>query len=625
MEPIPAEAVETAPVPEAAPAIPFRQRIPAASLGFTAAFLALILLPRVRENPRLTWTFAAIGAALLAWAVLVWMRARERGQALRIDFVPIKSHYVQASVQFAVYLYWGWYWRPVYAEMPLILAQLLFLYAVTSLLAWTRGRPWQLGFGPFPIIFSTNLFMWFKDDWFFWQFLMVATGALGKELVTWIRNGRRVHIFNPSAFGLGLFSIVLIATDSTRYTWGVEVATTLAQPPHIYLEIFLVGLVVQYFFSVTLMTLSAAGVLYLMNVIYTKVTGVYLFLDTNIPIAVFLGLHLLMTDPATSPRSHVGRVIFGGLYGAANFVLYEWFGRIGVPEFYDKLLPVPILNLLVPWIDRVAGFGLLGSLDRWEGKFRPQTVNRAHMGIWIALFATMLLTGFVDAPHEGASIDFWKRAYAEGKPHAGDKLYRLALSQAEGGSASASNELGVLYMEGKVTKEDRAAAAHYFGRACKLGDLGGCANVARQFLVMNEARSEADVARALDRLEQDRDRVHDGRISHLLGLAYESGRGRPQDPARARALYEEGCRRENLDACKALVRLNMSGAYVFGDLAATLPILERGCEAGDAESCLYLASILRDGSGVPPDAARSRTLMDRACALGSRVACEARK
>ena len=32
-----------------------------------------------------------------------------------------------------------------------------------------RGRARQqyvLGFGPFPIVFSTNLFLWFKDDWF---------------------------------------------------------------------------------------------------------------------------------------------------------------------------------------------------------------------------------------------------------------------------------------------------------------------------------------------------------------------------------------------------------------------------------------------------------------------------
>ena len=49
-------------------------------------------------------------------------------------------------------------------------AQLLFAYAFDMLLAWSRGEEYVLGFGPFPIVFSTNLFLWFKDDWFALQF-----------------------------------------------------------------------------------------------------------------------------------------------------------------------------------------------------------------------------------------------------------------------------------------------------------------------------------------------------------------------------------------------------------------------------------------------------------------------
>jgi hypothetical protein len=303
----------------------------------------------------------------------------------------------------------------VYREIPMIFSQLVFLYAFDALLSWSRGRKWRIGCGPLPIVLSTNVFIWFVDDWYVFQYLLMAVGALGKEFIKWNREGKRTHIFNPSAFTLAVFSIVLIATNTTYLTRGVAIATTLALPPHIYLEIFLLGLVVQYFFAVTLMTFSAAAVLILLNAIYNSVTGTYYFIDTQLPIAIFLGLHLLMTDPSTSPRTKLGRVVFGGLYGFANFVLYLVFQRVGIPEFYDKLLPVPVLNLSVQVLDRFARSGWLGRLTSWEARFQPKKSNLVYMGAWAALFLALLTSGSVDAPHPGASIEFWKKAYADGK------------------------------------------------------------------------------------------------------------------------------------------------------------------------------------------------------------------
>jgi hypothetical protein len=71
-----------------------------------------------------------------------------------------------------------------------MLGQLLFAYGFDILLSWSRQKKYVLGFGPFPIIFSTNLFLWFKDDWFYLQFLMIAVGFLGKEFVRWNRGGK---------------------------------------------------------------------------------------------------------------------------------------------------------------------------------------------------------------------------------------------------------------------------------------------------------------------------------------------------------------------------------------------------------------------------------------------------
>ena len=129
-----------------------------------------------------------------------------------------------------------------------------------------------------------------------------------------------------------------------------------------YLWIFLIALPGQYLFGVTTMTMAAVVSTYLFGLAYFAVTGVYFFYDSYIPIAVFLGMHLLFTDPSTSPRTELGRIVFGVLYGLSTVVLYVVLGRVGAPTFYDKLLQVPLLNLSVILIDRAARSEVLAAV-----------------------------------------------------------------------------------------------------------------------------------------------------------------------------------------------------------------------------------------------------------------------
>jgi hypothetical protein len=536
------------------------QGFPWVPLVLTGVFSLSMLMPRVRENPHLLRTFQGVAAFLVAWTVVLWALARKRTEGFPIEFAtPLKSHYIQACVQLTIYSYWGYYWRNVYAEAPLILAQFVFLYAFDALLTWSRGRPWRLGFGPLPIILSTNIFIWFKDDWYAYQFLLIAVGALGKEFIKWHRNGKKTHIFNPSAFTLAVFSIVLIVTGTTNLTWGSDIATTVARPPHIYLLMFCLGLTVQYFFSVTLMTLSAFAALFLLGLAWHLGTGTYYFIDSNIPVPIFLGLSFLMTDPSTSPRSNVGKVIFGAAYGLSVFGMFELLERMGVPAHYDKLLPVPILNLSVKLIDRFANSGIVGRFSRWEASFAPRKLNLAYMAGFAALFVPMLATGYVEAPHPGSSIPFWKRAVADGKPNAKRSLVELVTYQASQGSGAAWNELGLFYMDGKLVDRDPKSAAGCFLNACHAGDLVGSANLASQYFQTHVAFTEEDLALAIDRLEKECESRPNGQYAYLVGLAYEKGKGRTADPARATELFQTACKLGNMDACKAVMRLNAVG------------------------------------------------------------------
>jgi hypothetical protein len=372
----------------------------------------------------------------------------------------------------------------VYAFAPFILAQLVFAYAFDMLLVWSRRDNYTLGFAPFPVVVSINLFLWFKPDWFYLQFGLVALGLAAKELIRWNRDGRKVHIFNPSSFPLAVFSLVLLATGNSGITWGQEIATTQFYPPHMYLVLFLLGLPGQFLFGVTSMTMSAVLATYLFGRLYFAATGIYFFYDSYIPISVFLGMHLLFNDPATSPRTELGRIIYGTLYGLSAVTLYQWLGSAGMPTFYDKLLQVPLLNLSAKGFDRVARSRMLHLFDpaALGRSLTSRQRSLAYMSVWAVIFTAMSITQGVGDSHPGQWLPFWRQACQDGRAYACPYLADLELNFCNRGSGWACNEAGLMHVALSRSGEDLrrldpAGAADPLRRGCELGFDVACRNL----------------------------------------------------------------------------------------------------------------------------------------------------
>jgi hypothetical protein len=366
----------------------------------------------------------------------------------------------------------------VYASAHLIAGQLVFAYAFDMLLAWSRRGTYSLGFAPFPVIFSINLFLWFKPDWFYLQFLMVALGFIAKELIQWEKEGRRTHVFNPSSFPLAVFSIGLLLTGTSDITWGPEIANTQFFPPHIYLMLFLIGLPGQFFFGVTSMTMSAVLTTYVFGLVYFAATGIYFFFDSYIPIAVFLGMQLLFTDPSTSPRTELGRIVFGALYGLSTVLLYQVLNGMGLPTFYDKLLQVPVLNISIQLIDRAARSNVLSRFDqRALGRsLVPRQRNLAYMSIWALVFVGMSAFQGVGDGHRGQFVPFWQQACEAGRPYACPYLADMQQTFCFRGSGWSCNEFGLLLSQ---YQSDFPGATESFQRGCKFGFPTSCTNLDR--------------------------------------------------------------------------------------------------------------------------------------------------
>jgi hypothetical protein len=444
--------------------------------AFVVGLLVLSQLPLLDDRPVVRTSIVGAAGFLLTWSALLFGVLR-RGQHVMLEIALRPQHYLQACLQGLVLVVWGYYWREVYHAAPLIVAQLLFAYGFDSLLSWTHRRRFILGLGAFPIIFSITLFFWFKDPWFYWQFVMVAVGLVAKEFLRWKRDGVNTHIFNPSSFPLAVVGLVLLLADANDMAWGFLVAETQFYPPHMYLLIFLIAIPGQYLFGVTTMTMTAVVTTFAFSAVYYSITGSFYFVDAHVPISVFLGMHLLFTDPATSPRTELGRIFYGLLYGLSAVWLYDVLLSANTPGFYDKLLQVPLLNLSVRLLDGLARSPRLESIDpaRLGRVLAPHRRHLAYMGVWAVVFAAMSATGYLGDKHPGQFTPFWEQACAAERRDACLNLYFLHDGYCADGSAWSCNEIGIMLAE---RYDNRATAAAAFSRACTLQFAAGCDNAA---------------------------------------------------------------------------------------------------------------------------------------------------
>lgn len=571
-------------------------------IAVSAAFAAFAALPSIWANGRLVAAFVGSAAILLTWALMLRTRSRAEGRSLRLEISLRPQHYLQALAHTSIFVYWGFYWDPLRHAAVLIAAQIVFAYAFDMLLAWSRRDSYTLGFGPFPIIYSTNLFLRFHDDWFYLQFAMVALGFLAKELIRWNRDGRRVHIFNPSSFPLAIVSLVLILTNTSHITWAEDIASQLSLPPQIYLFIFLVALPGQFLFRVTTMTLPAVVTVYGFSMLYLKLTGTYFFVDSNIPIAVFLGMHLLFTDPSTSPRSELGRIMFGVLYGASVVGLYWFLGHFGAPTYYDKLLQVPVMNLMVIGLDTVARSRWMSWLDpeRLGSSLVPRLRSLAYVSLWILAFGAMSAAKGVGDFHEGATVPFWQRACGEHRGYACGKLGGLLQWHCSSESGWACNELAILIKREGL--QSTTTQSELFAKACGYGESEGCSNAKK--------------------LEQGQAEFTHGQPTLLdFPRILRQGKGpiREKTPLR---IYTRACDEGWLAGCEGL-----SGFYFQGsaDLVADKPraaaLALRACDGGLPKACANLGLMYKNGDGVSQDRTKALGYLKRACDLGLDKAC----
>ncbi len=625
-------------------------------------------LPRAAQSDTIQvslWIMAAMSAVFLFLL---------RNTPIKIERSVRKHHVVQFLMHGTIFAYWATVVDAVADQFVLIGIQIVLAYALDFFLSWWKRERWVCGFGPLPVIGSINLFLWFKDEWWYLQLLMVVLAFASKPLLRWTREDRSVHIFNPSAIALAAMSLGVLLAGKTDIPWGQTIATSLNAPTYMFEVIFAVGIAVQVLFDTTLVTAGAALSVWVLGIIYYQVTGWWFFNDTHIPIAVFLGMNLLITDPTTSPKNKIGRLLFGATYGLAVFPLWSGLQAFGRPTFYDKLLQVPLLNLLVPSFERLGNW-LTERLPQisWAGD------NRVHVGIWLTVFLC-LRPGLIDHPGKAVSHGhmfargvggvekdtrkaaalFRKSCYrgvplgcfelavlhlaGDGVPQDPAKAATLLNTACDGGEFGACTELGLLTYEGRGVERSPTQAATLYDRACKGDEANGCANLGLMYRDGDGVPSNPERATSL--FKRACTLEHEGACALIkspnLGdpkadpvAACEAGdaaacgalavreeqRGTNQ-PKRVVDLLTRACEGGHLSSCNTLGGKYAMGLGVTKNIPKAAALAQTACDGGIPDACGNLAGMYLEGQGVPRDLNRARTLLSKACSGGVTRACQ---
>lgn len=323
---------------------------------------------------------AIVVGTLALWSVALLLR--DRFVLPTVTRATVKfTHVLPAILQIVLFGYWAMYWPPVLDHVPVLCVQLVIAYAFDFLLAWTLRRPYRPNLGPVPIVLSANLFVWFYPGDVVLYALVIAIAIASKAFL--LSGGR--HIFNPSVLGVAVVGVLCIALP--QWFHYQDISHDFDRPPRMAQVILLLALIPQIRLRTAPLAVGAALSMVGTMLLVYSITGYHGGPSPWWP-PWLLAITLLAGDPATIPSTSGSRLLFGLFLGAAFYVVSRaLLFSIGT-DFFSKIIPIPVANLLVPWFERVAD-----SLSaRWP-RLHHAVGNGAYIAAWISMSLLMLIVG----------------------------------------------------------------------------------------------------------------------------------------------------------------------------------------------------------------------------------------
>ena len=254
---------------------------------------------------------------------------------------------IQLCMHLCIFIFWGSFSSAVANQFPLIIHQIAYVYLFYFVCCMVFNKPFVLSLSLVPMIFSINLFMWFYNDYFIFQYGLISLAILAKMFLTREINGKRSHIFNPSAIVLMVVTIAVLALPNKDLVYGPQIGSMWLGLPLFDGFIFTLACITLWTPNKYLISIGAVGIIILGDWYAETHLGMRLFAELARG-SVLLGCTLLITDPATSPTNKLGQLLFGIAYGLSITIAFTIFSALGWNTYYDKLFFVCLLNYFSP-------------------------------------------------------------------------------------------------------------------------------------------------------------------------------------------------------------------------------------------------------------------------------------
>jgi hypothetical protein len=369
-------------------------------IGLSFTSFAVLAFP---EAAKVSNTIAIINLIMISLSVyFLYQNAKNQNNIAPI--VLTRAVFVQILAQLSIYIYWGFYNEAAIKRIPLILHQVAFGYLFLFILNSWLGKKYKVTFSPAAAILSANLFSWFSPRVYFFHYVLIATALLVKTFITRNVDGVERHIFNPSGFVSNIAAVTICLMQLNyihEYVYATQMGANFLWMPHFDLVVFLASCLSLWSPNMYLVAIGSIVTMWLGEVLSVAFFNISFTTETPRG-SILLGIALLMTDPATSPRSKCGQFFYGVGYAFSIFGSFIILAYNQWHMYFVKVFLLIPLNFYAYKIDRMG----VWVEEKIKFNFNFSRMQLLSGYVLISVFATITLFGkrpppfFLDFAHK---------------------------------------------------------------------------------------------------------------------------------------------------------------------------------------------------------------------------------
>ena len=349
-----------------------------------------------QEAKKVTGIIIAINGIMIL-ATLPILLKQEALEKIISPVILTRAVFVQILVQLSIYLYWGKFNLAAITRLPLVFHQICFGYLFVFLLSHLKGKKFKLSFSTAAAILSANLFVWFSSHIYYSHYALIVIALTAKTFITIKVNGEERHIFNPSGFASNIAAVV-ISLITVGYIqnniYASQMGANFLWLPNFDTFVFLASCISLWAPNMYLVPIACIITMTMFELWSDHYYGMSFTTETPRG-SILLGITLLITDPATAPRSKTGQFLYGVGYAFSIFISFIIIAYFNFQMYFVKVFFLIPLNLLSYRIDLIGQWIETNFLS----KIKFQWPEKKRKMLLAYMFVSFLSTAFLSFRH----------------------------------------------------------------------------------------------------------------------------------------------------------------------------------------------------------------------------------